>query len=104
MWNQPVYGYIAEVKEERGPQENAAEGTVKEVRILNTLLYINEGSSNALPQPSRVNDLELDYWLELNEAGEIIGGSWPDGYGRVDFAWISEKKPLTGDYKIFETR
>ncbi len=38
---------------------------------------------------------ELEYWLDLNSKGEIIGGQWLS-YERPDFLWVKKSKGFIG--------
>jgi hypothetical protein len=100
VWNQAVYGYevkVEEVKEGRSP--DAAPRTVKEVTVTTTMKYIVEvayhqerggydrNASEAL--------VDYRYRVELDRAGNIIGGKWL-GYERPDFLWKQETPKFEG--------
>lgn len=106
VWNQPVYGYVTEVREERAPHAQAAPGTVKEVKVMTQMKYTLEVQPTWQP----LNGTEgfgstakmYEYWLELNRKGEIIGGSWISE-DRPDFLWIQGATPFSGDFSKLDS-
>jgi hypothetical protein len=48
--------------------------------------------------------LELNYLLDLNEAGEVVGGTWLPNSDRPDFVWMPTKKlEFTGYFSGLES-
>jgi hypothetical protein len=43
--------------------------------------------------------LDLEYTVELNAAGEIVGGEWIS-WIRPDFLWFRGQAPFTGDFTV----
>lgn len=81
VWNQPISGYKTEVVPESiDIYPDAAPGTAKIVRVRTRMDYVAEITPNASPTVGtplqRVEHPQYQYTLELNSAGEIIGGKW----------------------------
>ncbi len=88
IWNQPILGYefeyLGSVK-----SKYAAEG----VQVHSTLLYTDElDRSQWAPSTGMANfpigKMEMDYTLDLDEDGNIIGGSYDWGSRHPDFVWL----------------
>lgn len=108
VWNQAVAAYQSQVvKEFTGDaiSDDAAPGTVKEIQLRTTLLYTTEmapawepfgDDKNLQSYHVAVGDVyrgadgrqfrALEYKIELDRAGRIIGGSWVSRT-RPDFLW-----------------
>lgn len=105
VWNQPVYGFHAQVVGHRGPSHDAAPGTVREVLIHASMSYANEIDPSWLPVVGTKNfnskNAEYDYSLELDAAGRIIGGQYylKSNQDRPDFLWNAPKLQFTGYYE-----
>ncbi len=100
VWNQPVFGFKSEVSSETTaiyPQ--AAPGTVRILTVTTTLRFIAEIGANWDPKPfddyAQEGTKDLSYTLELNAAGEIVGGEWIT-FERPDFIWMQEKPSFFG--------
>jgi hypothetical protein len=88
IWNQPVYGFQFHVLGSASPEEGA-----RGVHVRGTLFYTDElEQSQWEPVTGTKNFVEgkiqLDYILDLDNQGRIIGGSWLDGSDRPDFVWF----------------
>lgn len=95
VWQHPIFGYESRALGERPPREDASPLAVREVHVKTKLYYANEN-----PPAWKVDSLDekmrrLNYWLELDADGQIVGGSYSSlGGARVpDYFWISD--PLT---------
>ena len=93
VWNQPIYGYQTRFVGEQAPGPRAAAGTVKEILVQTRMAYTQELAPSAVPfgedgQNIRVKDYQ--YSVEINSAGEIIGGEWISD-DRPDFLWTTTK-------------
>ena len=102
VWNQPVYGYTAKIVKTQTPSPGAAPGTVSEAVIHTEMLYGSEvqpawEALNGTPGHGEAR-LTYNYRVELNAAGEIIGGEWLD-FPRPDFLWIQKKPAFSGYYR-----
>lgn len=107
VWNQPVWHYETEVESEGGPSEGAAPGTVREITVTSHVTWGVEVRPHwdALGDESPSHTARYQYRLELNAAGEIIGGEWLTD-DRPDFMWTQEAPEFTGYFaplkKIYE--
>jgi hypothetical protein len=108
VWNYPIYEYKSYILGEQPPtQGKAAPGTVREIKIQSDLrLKIeidppNVHNFNETGQQD-VGDhrVSYQYTLELNAAGEIIGGEWITPL-HPDFLWT---QPAAGQFKQYFTK
>ncbi|MBY0517540.1 MAG: hypothetical protein K2P81_11555 [Bacteriovoracaceae bacterium] len=105
VWNQPVVGFNSLVKMTKLPNHRAAKDAVVEILVETELIYVDESA----PQWSTIlgtskqqySSLKLEYTLELNVLGEIIGGEWIS-WIRPDFLWFRQKAEFTGNFKPLE--
>jgi hypothetical protein len=92
VWNQPVFGFSSEiVAQSSDVYANAAPGTVSIAEIKTTMRYISEFGPRWNPTPfdtfpAQIAQAQYHYTVELNAAGEVIGGEWLDD-NRPDFLW-----------------
>ncbi|MFW7380751.1 MAG: hypothetical protein ACOH5I_18195 [Oligoflexus sp.] len=104
VWNQPINSYTSEVVSEslENFSENAAPGTVKEVTLKTLVNY----SVETAPNLNRIRPAEqtavYEYSLELNEAGEILGGTWISDMPRPDFLWRQTKPEFRGYFELLQ--
>ena len=79
-WNQPVYAYDSEILLERAASPSASESAVREVVVRTELEYTLEIEPQWVPalgtseQTTKV--VTYLYTVELNSAGEVVGGQW----------------------------
>ncbi len=97
VWNQPVVGYKTTVLAfNLAPGSDAAKSTVREMRVATELFYIDESTPtwNVVhgTKDQVVAKRDLQYRLEINAEGKIIGGEW-ESDERPDFLW--NKVPAT---------
>jgi len=106
VWNQPVRDYTITLQEEIQLQEALqllGRSDVEEypysseaqrfVHVNTTLRYIVEGHATRTPYIPQLDNFtrthRYDYILELDGAGNIIGGEWLDNEPHPDFIWAS---------------
>lgn len=102
IWNNPIYGFKSNVISRWRPRYDSAPGTVERILVDSTVQYTNE---LAYPNWEPVGGTNLfqsitasyRYWLEVNETGEILGGSWAT-WQRPDFLWTREIEPFSEYY------
>jgi hypothetical protein len=101
-WNQPVFQYRSRVLRRSGPQGGAARGTVSQVLVETTMIYALESPQQwepVLGTPAFGQEAKVyTYWLELDSAGDIIGGSWVSQL-RPDFIWTTTRSRFLGDFE-----
>ncbi len=101
VWQHPIHGFTAEILGERSPHSAAAALTRREVQVRLTLAYATYSAATAEPSPLRVNSRRLEYWLELDSADKIIGGSYSSGSNKLlDYAWVSGELHFSRGYEI----
>lgn len=91
VWNHPLKSYRSEILKWKGPKRSSARGTVKRAKV-RTLVRVIHGTNNywnAIRQTDHQQEgaLKYVYWLDLDVAGNIIGGEW-DSDERPDFLWV----------------
>jgi hypothetical protein len=101
VWNQPISGFRSRVIGERqGASPGAAPGTVREVTLETSMAYVSEitpvwelvGARNDV-----LDSAAYRYRLELNSAGDIVGGEW-ESEAQPDFLWNMEAVQFSGAY------
>lgn len=109
-WNHPIYGFEFEIRGEKKVKE-AAKGIIIHAKVMYT------GDDPAPEEslkafswlPTTGTDaylaevMELDYLLELDHSGRIIGGSWLEQSkdNHPDLLWLPTRKiKFTGDFEI----
>ncbi len=94
VWNQPVVGFKSVILATLPVSSSAAKSAVKELRVSTELFYVDEsdptwdvvhGTKDQL-----ISKLDLEYRLEINAEGKIVGGEW-ESKTRPDFLWYKEK-------------
>ena len=79
-WNQPVHRFTAALGDRRPPSPGAADTAVEEVVVTAEVTWTQEihPKWEAVGGTSEHNDTtrRLDYTLELDADGEIVGGQW----------------------------
>ena len=79
-WNQPVHAFTSEVVERRAPDKRAGSEAVTELVIRSNVTYtmeIDPQHESAAERGNQYNKTETyAYTVELNDAGEIVGGQW----------------------------
>lgn len=96
VWNQPVVAYESKVLSNNLPvSKNAATSAVKEMKISTTFFYVDESDNSTWEvvhgtKEQFISKKVYEYNLEINAAGEIVGGTW-ESKERPDFLWNKEK-------------
>ena len=130
VWNQPIISYTSEVAgEEAVSDEDRALGVARKIRMKTVMNYGEElqiwTAEKAAKHPEwrhyvsknpvtgtdlqQIRHKDYEYILELNAAGNIIGGTWVTET-RVDFMWMYQRSgkfvngrmPLAGLSKIYK--
>lgn len=100
VWNQPVFGFTTQIiNQSSNIYAGAAPGTRSIVGVKTQMSYISEFGPrwSATPFdafPAQVGTANYEYTLELNAAGEIIGGAWQTEV-RPDFLWVQTAPSFT---------
>ena len=96
VWNQPVVAYKSKILADNlAPSRGAAESAVKEMKVATEFFYVDESDHPTWEvahgtKEQQVAKKDYVYNLEINSAGEIVGGSW-ESDARPDFLWNKEK-------------
>ena len=97
VWNQPIVGYKTKILADNlGPSNNAASSAIKEMRVATEFFYVDESKNSTWEvvhgtAEQLISKKDYLYTLEINAAGQIVGGSW-DSDERPDFMWNKEKE------------
>lgn len=101
VWNHPVFGFKSSTTGESTEiYPTAAPGTVRVVHVETILNYTSELGADWQPKPFadfpyQASERLFSYTVELDAAGDIIGGEWR-GHDRPDFVWTQEAAKFTG--------
>ena len=92
VWNQPTYGF----------KSTLMGSTNRGVRVHGTLFYTDELDNSSwtpiVGTPAfKFDKIEMDYTLDLDDQGNIIGGSWINGSDHPDFVWLPTNKLIFKD-------
>lgn len=126
VWNNPIYQYRSQVQEAAGPARNSAPGTVKRLRLVTEVQYSSDDERLPPQWQATVGKPEMrvpegfdplnpaeyenvyrydlgtyEYWLELDSADRIIGGTWISK-DRPDYIWMKAVLPFTGAYSTLK--
>lgn len=106
VWNHPVSAFRSRFANRSTIGRNAAFGTVREVQVQTTMYYSVEtnpawGTLGADPSLYTTSKT-YNYTLELDRAGQIIGGEWL-GEDRPDFLWNQEAAGFYGYFSRLGT-
>ncbi len=101
VWNQPVHGFKTTVLSTQAPSPGAAVGTVQEAVIDTEMFFsveIYPRWDAVVGTEEQANDSRVyHYRVELNDAGEIIGGEWLTSE-RPDFLWTKDRPVFAGQF------
>jgi len=99
VWNHPIMQYESRViSDRRGARPNSAPGTTRTLGLKTRITYADEASNYWEAGTRKVDSLMLNYELEINAYGEIIGGEWQSNQ-RPDFLWLkSRPAKFSGNY------
>jgi hypothetical protein len=105
VWNQPITGFTSTILQSRAASSGAASQAVSEVLVRTDLTYGSEIEPQweaVLGTSSQTYEkLELEYIVELDAQGRIVGGKW-QSWIRPDFLWFRGIAPFTGEFKDLE--
>lgn len=94
VWNHPVLGFSSRIKSEGRARSDSARGTTRTVKYSTTITYVDESVNSWSPllgtREQKVKTQEMNYIVEVNICGEIIGGVWTSVV-RPDFLWVKQK-------------
>jgi hypothetical protein len=101
IWNQPVYGFTTTVVGSAQSDEPKAASGV----LVHSILYYTDELKNSLWTPVvntpafTFDKIEMDYILDLDAAGNIIGGSYQNNSDHPDLAWLPDSQiKIEGDF------
>jgi hypothetical protein len=100
IWNYPLKSYEIELKDSRVPSSDAARGTEKEVHVhlvLHAAEFLDPKDTPYLPNYQGSFPFETDYWLEIDQAGRILGGSWFPDAPEIDSLWRQPPPVFQGE-------
>jgi hypothetical protein len=110
IWNYPIQGYASEVVAEAAPDARSASGTVRRLQFVTTLSLAPVGvppqwdaqgqeasASSAPTAAAHVPSAHLDYWLELDAEGRILGGEWSSDE-RPDYVWLAACPDFSAEF------
>ena len=97
VWNQPVWKFETQLESTGGPSTGASAGTVEEITVASQVTWGVEVRPHweALGDESPRHTVNYRYHLELNKAGDVIGGEWLT-HDRPDFMWTQEAPEFEG--------
>ena len=105
VWNQPIYGYKAQIVEQQNAGGTGVTGVAKRIRVKLDMIYgeelkfhtpqlAAEGHQNFVSKKpvtgtkhQKFLTKKYEYWVELNSSGNVIGGEWLT-QTRPDFMWL----------------
>ncbi len=108
MWNQPVYAYDTSIIGSATSDVPGAHG----VQVQTTLYYSEDldeshwdpviGTSNF-----HFSKIKMNYVLDLDSEGKIVGGTWAKGSDQPDYFWLPTNRlefqgPLKGLQTIYQ--
>ncbi|MBF0297705.1 MAG: hypothetical protein HQK51_03235 [Oligoflexia bacterium] len=108
VWNQPIFGYNYEiVKESNSASTGSATGTAREVEIKLEVNWLQELKSSMEPHNNSATAHKNSSYsaiLELDSAGNIIGGRWigKSVDDHPDFIWMKAKAKMSDYGKRWE--
>jgi hypothetical protein len=104
VWNQPVFGFKSQIIDDQVPlYESAAPGTDSIALVRSSVEYISEmpphwETRHAEAFPQQIRTMDVDYTLELDASGHIIGGEWRQSQ-RPDFIWTQRANLFHGYFE-----
>jgi len=109
VWNYPVYHFESKViGETEGASAGAAEGTVREVKVITLIKHAYSIDQSWYPAGDPMGwsryfeDIygknKYEYTIELDKKGNIIGGEWISK-DRPDFVWKQSLPTFRGYFK-----
>lgn len=78
IWNYPIYSY----------KSNSAKRGDRQVEVRTNLGFVNSTNREYDQAPKRYKFMSFHYWLDLDEAGKIVGGGYYNDSNRIDLLWV----------------
>lgn len=108
VWNQPIIGYEMQYSNRRplssDPEyKHYAKGTTELVDVDLRMDFLVESNPTKKVVRPLINAMNMDYTLELDKNGNIIGGEWNSNY-HPDFLWRLASRPTgqSSSYVVYE--
>lgn len=94
VWNHPFVGFESKIISTDRAYPNSAPQTVRTVHLQSRITYLDENGNDwqtvkGTPK-QKYDQILYDYRLDLDRAGQIIGGNWISKE-RPDFLWLTLK-------------
>ncbi len=105
VWQHPIYSYESRILGQRSPRKDASPLAIKEVHVKTTIYFGSETAAtlelSSIYEKTRV----LNYWLELDTDGQIVGGRYTTLFGGKvpDYIWTSEPIAFSHGWEILNT-
>ena len=98
-WNHIIFEYTSKINQQRKPSHAASPQAVKEFHVVTSVAYANtvKDSFEPIPLSAGTSWYRYEYWLELDSADKIVGGTWIT-VDHPDVLWRSQLKPYTGEF------
>lgn len=95
VWNHIGWDFHSTIVSTGGRRSTSASGTVKTMRVKTSVKYIYLVPKNSWnpvigTSSQRTTTRNYEYYVDLNSAGNIIGGDWISTQ-RPDFLWLERK-------------
>jgi len=102
VWNQPVHQFQTSAHGTRPAGYGSSPSATEEMLMVTRMSYAKETMPAWEAHSSYVVTEEYRYWLELDSARNIVGGTFLS-WDRPDFQWISEVGPFRGFFSALNT-
>lgn len=96
VWNFPMNAFYTRIEGLQPYYRNAAPGTAQILRVSTNVRYAAVGNPQWRRTGMQSGQVSYRYTLELDRAGNIIGGEWLQAR-RPDFLWL-QAPPVFSDY------
>ncbi len=113
VWNQPYVKFESHVvnvlDKSKGDKlsRHASDAAVREITLSSDVYFADDDGIVPSTEPyigtdqNKITKTVYNYVLDVDAAGQIIGGDWLDS-NRPDFMWRQEFHKPTGDFEILE--
>lgn len=100
----PIFGYESEFLGERRPSEGASSLAVREVRVRTRIHFAKYGPATWDPIGTIEGSRRLNYWLEIDAEGRIVGGNYTGCFGGKvpDKLWTASPIRFTDGYELLD--
>jgi hypothetical protein len=78
IWNYPIYSF----------KSSSAKRGDRQVEVRTNLGFVNSTDREYDQAPKRYKFMFFHYWLDLDEAGKIVGGGYYNDSNRIDLLWV----------------